>query len=368
MSTTSLYNKYRPCKFGQVKQDFVSRVLRSQVISNKYPNAYLLQGPAGTGKTTLARIMASAMLCNNKAEGEGEPCGECQACRLTRNGKNRDVMEENCADNSGIDDIRSIIDERLRIAPSVGQYRIFILDEVQRLSRDAQGAMLKHLEEPPAYVKFFLCTTDPDKLLPALQTRCQRHVLKPLSEDDLVDLLTDVSNQENIIYDADGLRMIAESSQGSARQALVYLEHAATIDTATVETVAQVLGRGPVGFCRDLLNYVIDCNDVSILQMLDVVKNEGLDRSAIASECLRLLMSVQRAKALEESLEGNPILESLAQKYKKGSINAVSQYLVEALGNMRGGGVIDDAVLQMNLLRASEFVRVKRAEVAAKNK
>lgn len=367
MSTTSLYNKYRPYQFGQVKQAFASRVLRSQVLADKYPNAYLLQGPAGTGKTTLARIMASAMLCDNR-NNDGEPCGECQSCKLTRSGKNRDVMEENCADNSGIDDIRSIIDERLRIAPSIGKYRIFILDEVQRLSRDAQGAMLKHLEEPPAYVKFFLCTTDPEKLLPALQTRCQRHVLKPVSEDDLVDLLKDVSDQEGIVYDNDGLRMIAESSQGSARQALVYLEHAATIESATTEAVGQVLGRGPVGFCRDLLNHVIDCEDVAILQMLDVVKTEGLDRVAIASECLRLLMSVQRAKTLGESLDSNPILEPLAQRYKKGSINAVAQYLVESLTHMRGGGVIDDAVLQMNLLRASEFVRVKRAEAATKNK
>ena len=321
--STALYNKYRPFQFGQVKQDFVSRVLRSQVVANKYPNAYLLQGPAGTGKTTLARIMAAAMLCANRSQ-EGEPCGECQACKLTRNGKNRDVMEENCADNSGIDDIRAIIDERLRIAPSIGQYRIFILDEVQRLSRDAQGAMLKHLEEPPAYVKFFLCTTDPEKLLPALQTRCQRHVLKPLSEEALVDLLCEVSDKEGIHYDNDGLQMIAESSQGSARQALVYLEHAATIESATTDVVAQVLGRGPVGFCRDLLNHVIDCEDIAILQMLDVVKTEGLDRTAIASECLRLLMAVQKAKTLGETLEGNPILESLAQKYKKGSIDRKS--------------------------------------------
>lgn len=368
MSTTTLYNKHRPFQFGQVKQDFVSKVLRSQVMSGKYPGAYLLQGPPGTGKTTLARIMAAAMLCAD-TDGNGEPCGECQTCKLTRVGKNRDVLEENCADNSGIDDIRLIIDERLRIAPSVGQYRIFILDEVQRLSRDAQGAMLKHLEEPPAHVKFFLCTTDPEKLLPALQTRCQRHVLKPLNEDSLVDLLQSVSESEGIEYDAEALQMIAESSHGSARQALVYLEHAATLSGATTETVALILGRGPVGFCRDILVSIIDCDDITILQMLDVIKTEGLDRMAIASECLRILMSVQKAKALGESLDGNSILEPIATKYKKGSINVVSQYLVESLSHMRGGGVIDDAVLQMNFLRASEFVRTKRAEVAAaKNK
>lgn len=364
MSTNTLYNKYRPYQFSHVKQDFVSRVLRSQVIANKYPSAYLLQGPPGTGKTTLARIMAAAMICENRSK-EGEPCGECQSCKHTRAGKNRDVMEENCADSSGIDDIRNIIDNRLRISPSIGQYRIFILDEVQRLSRDAQGAMLKHLEEPPEYVKFFLCTTDPEKLLPALQTRCQRHILKPVSEKDLVELMTEVSKKEEIPYDADGLQMIAEASQGSARQSLVYLEHAASIKAATVDTVALVLGRGPIGFCKDLLLHVIECEDVAILQMLDVIKTEGLDRQSIASECLRLLMSVQRAKTLEVSTQDNPILNELAIKYKKGSLNVVAQYMVETLNNMRGG-LVDDAVLQMNLLRASEFVRVKRAEVAAK--
>jgi DNA polymerase-3 subunit gamma/tau len=280
-------------------------------------------------------------------------------------GKNRDVMEENCADNSGIDDIRSIIEERLRVAPTIGQYRIFILDEVQRLSKDAQGAMLKHLEEPPSYVKFILCTTDPEKLLPALLTRCQRQVLKPLNDSNLISLLRSVSKEEGIEFDDEGLQMIAESAQGSARQALVYLEHAATIGSATSETVAQVLGRGPIGFCRDMLISVIDCDDISILKMLDVIKTDGLDRNAIASECLRLLMAVQKAKSLEDSLENNSILLPLSLKYKKSGINVVAQYLVEAITHMRGG-VVDDAVLQMNLLRASEYIKNKRAEAMAK--
>ncbi|MBS1722395.1 MAG: DNA polymerase III subunit gamma/tau [Armatimonadetes bacterium] len=356
----TLYNKYRPDKFADAGQSIVVRVLQSQLASGRFPAAYLLQGPAGCGKTTIARIMAAAMVCQERGDSL-EPCGVCKNCCSVKARRHRDVIEENCADNSGIDDVRTIIDERLRIAPSVGDYRVFILDEVQRLSRDAQGAMLKHLEEPPPHVKFFLCTSEPDKLLHALQTRCQRHVIKPFSTEALTALLVKVATAEGVEVDEDGLTMLAESSSGSARQGLVYLEHALELGGTGIEQAAQVLGRGPSGLCRDLLLAVVECQDVSLVRMADVVKSEGLDRSAVFEECLRILTNIQRAMVLGEDLAAHPIQGPVAAKYKRGSLNAVSQFLVDAVSKMRGGAA-EEALFQLTLLRASEFIRTKRAE------
>lgn len=238
--------KYRPRIFADVVgQEAAVTTLKNALQMNRLANAYLFCGTRGTGKTTLARLFAKALNCQ-KLTKDAEPCNECPSCKEVALGKSLDVLEIDGASSRGIDDIRQI-NETVGYAPSSGKYKIYIIDEVHMLTKEAFNALLKTLEEPPANVKFFFATTEPHKVLPTIVSRCQRFDLCRIAPDLMQQKLTSISKDLNAKIEPDALLLIAEMSDGSLRDGEALLDQILCYANGpiTTEQVAQALGRMP---------------------------------------------------------------------------------------------------------------------------
>lgn len=221
--TESLYRKYRPQTFADVVgQDAIERTLRNALAQNKVSHAYLFCGPRGTGKTTTARLMAKAILCEKGVTPD--PDGTCESCQMIAEGTHPDVYELDAASRTGVDNVREEIIGRVNFAPTVGRAKIYIIDEVHMLSTAAFNALLKTLEEPPDHVVFILCTTDPNKVPATIHSRCQRFDFHRISVEEIVARLGAVCVAEDVTFEPEALELIAERSDGGMRNALTSLE------------------------------------------------------------------------------------------------------------------------------------------------
>jgi DNA polymerase III subunit gamma/tau len=255
----SLYRKYRSQTFGDlVGQEAASRALQGAIISARVAHAYLFSGSRGTGKTSAARLLAKALNCTGRARDSAEPCNKCQSCLEMTAGSALDLIEIDAASNRGIDEIRDLR-EKVNLAPALGPFKVYIIDEAHMLTEPAFNALLKTLEEPPPHVVFILCTTDAQKIPLTVIGRCQQFVFRRHSEEQITSRLTHIAQSEDVQVDAEAMQLIARTAQGSMRDAVGLMDQLVPLASGpiTLESARALLGIADPRLLDSLLDDVL---------------------------------------------------------------------------------------------------------------
>ena len=302
MSYLALYRKYRSKNFDElVGQEAIKQTLENSLKIQKISHAYLFSGPRGTGKTSVARLFAKALNCE---KGNGEICNECSNCRAINEGSHPDVIEIDAASNSGVDEVRELI-EKVKYAPIQGKYKVYIIDEVHMMTNSAFNALLKTLEEPPSYVVFILCTTEPYKLLPTILSRCQRYEFKKITDAELKKLITHVLKEEGVSATNDAINLIVELANGGARDSLSLLDQVISYAGSNIEEedVIKMFGLVSSQDKIRLLENIKDGNTLKVLKSYDEFIIRNIDLSRLVNELLTLLKdSLVYLKTRDKSL------------------------------------------------------------------
>ena len=288
--------KYRPKKFEDViGQQSIANTLKKAIQNNKLASAYLFCGPRGVGKTTCARIFAKAINCLNP-QPDGEACDECESCRNFNEQRSVNIQELNAAANNSVEAIRAIIDQ-VYIPPQLGKYKVIILDEVHMLSQSASNALLKTLEEPPSYVIFILATTEKNKILQTIQSRCQIFDFNRMDIDDIINNLKTIASKENITYEDTALNVIAQKADGGMRDALSIFDQVSNYaqGNITYDSVLKCINALDYDYYFKMIDLLLKHDVVnSMLLLNDIISkgfNEGVFIAGLASHCRDLLMS-----------------------------------------------------------------------------
>jgi len=282
----ALYRKYRPTKFSDVVgQEDITAALRNQIIAGRTGHAYLFTGVRGTGKTTMARMLAKAVNCPNTVDGE--PCGECEICRGIDNGSILDVTEIDAASNNKVDDVRDLLDET-SYTPAVCRMRVYIVDEVHMLTMQAFNALLKTLEEPPAHVMFILATTEVQKVPATILSRCQRFDFKRIPEDMIAERVRYVASCEGIGITDEAASLIARLADGALRDALSLLDTCASLgDTVDEDTVKRLAGVTDREYLFDLGEYIRNRDITGALGLISQLYANSMDPVRLLPELIR---------------------------------------------------------------------------------
>ncbi len=323
----ALYRKWRPKRFEDIcGQEHITTSLKNQIKANRISHAYLFCGTRGTGKTSTAKLLAKAVNCFDIKDGN--PCDNCESCKSINEGNSIDVFEIDAASNRGIDNIRDLR-EAVKFTPAIGKYKVYIIDEVHMLTNEAFNALLKTLEEPPAYVIFILATTEPHKLPATVLSRCQRFDFKRINQYNVVKRLKYICQQEGINAEDDALRLIARNSDGAMRDAISIMDQCGVYGNKniTTEDVLMILGIVNDKYLFEMADAVL-AEDVSrAMGLLEEMSDEGKDMAQFSRDLLMHYRNLLMGKLVDEpedvvdlSIETVALLKEQSSQYSRENI------------------------------------------------
>ena len=332
MSYTALYRKFRPATFEDVKgQDHIVTTLKNQIKSGRTSHAYLFCGTRGTGKTTIAKIFAKAVNCENPVDGS--PCGECSVCKAIAAGASMNVIEIDAASNNGVDNIREIVDE-VSYSPAEGKYKVYIIDEVHMLSIGAFNALLKTLEEPPSYVIFILATTEVHKIPITILSRCQRYDFKRITIDTISERIKELTQIEQVAIEDKAIRYIAKTADGSMRDALSLLDQCIAFhfgQELTYDKVLDVLGAVDTAVFSRLLRVVLAGDVSGAIGILEEMVVQGRELTQFVADFtwyLRNLLLIKTADGIEDIIDvSTENLLKLKEEAKMADNDTIMRYI-----------------------------------------
>lgn len=288
----AIYRKYRPANFKDIiGQDLIVKILKEASKEKKFAHAYIFAGPRGTGKTTMARILAKCANCLNLKDGE--PCNKCEICQSIDNGKNLDIIEIDAASNRGIDEIRSL-KENIKIAPLMSKYKIYIIDEAHMITKEGFNALLKTLEEPPENIIFILATTEIEKIPITIKSRAQQFYFKKVSLNDIVQKLSKITEKEKIKINKEALELIASSAEGSFRDAESLLDQIYIFKgkEITLKDVEDILGKINFDKLSNFVTALLNKQLEKVLNDLNAINENGYNLVQFTKDLIQYLRRV----------------------------------------------------------------------------
>jgi len=318
-----LYRKYRPQTFAEVVgQEHIIKTLTNAISSQSISHAYLFAGPRGSGKTTVARLLAKALNCEKRQKNEYEPCNQCSSCLEINENRSMDLIEIDAASHRGIDEIRELRDG-IRFTPSKAKYKIFILDESHQLTKEAANALLKTLEEPPAHAIFILATTEIHKMIPTIISRCQRFDFRKLTVPEIVQKLEFIAAKENLKIEKEALELIALNADGSIRDAESILDQILSYhnvlnnhQSVKVADVKEILGLVEMSIVSQFCDLLLQKKVGPVISFLNELAEKGMDIQEFTKSLINYLRQalILKISGIENPSLSNPLIVGLTKE------------------------------------------------------